>query len=366
MADSALQLALAAGRLNDTKMTYHSVLHPQQASPLVTFALFAYNQEQFIREAVKGALAQTYEPLEIILSDDCSTDKTFEIIKEIATTYKGPHRLILNRNAVNLGRQGLGAHVNRVFGMATGELFVLAAGDDVSLDYRVAKLVEVWLEAGRPSGSLHSAVEIISSSPDLSGTIIHGKTKLGKQTLTECIRSGATGLLGCSHALTSDVYRAFGPLPEGVFFEDRCLVFRSFLIGSILYSPEILVKYRIHEDNISGSNVFSSKVRWDRWIDGMVMCYKSFYLDYISVNTGDSASHSVVAEIDAAILRAERSRNIANSNPIKKLISIYYYTYYLKLPDRIAFALKRLGFEKSLTYWFLSIIWKMFKRTAKA
>lgn len=47
--------------------------------PLVTFALFAYNQEQYIREAVEGAFSQTYKPLEIILSDDCSRDRTFEI-----------------------------------------------------------------------------------------------------------------------------------------------------------------------------------------------------------------------------------------------------------------------------------------------
>ena len=48
--------------------------------PLVTFALFTYNQERYVREAVEGVLAQTYEPLEIIISDDCSTDMTFSII----------------------------------------------------------------------------------------------------------------------------------------------------------------------------------------------------------------------------------------------------------------------------------------------
>jgi glycosyltransferase involved in cell wall biosynthesis len=55
---------------------------------LVTFALFAYNQEKYIREAVEGALAQTYEPLEIILSDDCSSDRTFETMREMAATAK--------------------------------------------------------------------------------------------------------------------------------------------------------------------------------------------------------------------------------------------------------------------------------------
>ena len=56
--------------------------------PLVTFALFAYNQERYIREAVEGAFAQTYEPLEIILSDDCSTDRTFEIMQEMVANYR--------------------------------------------------------------------------------------------------------------------------------------------------------------------------------------------------------------------------------------------------------------------------------------
>lgn len=55
-----------------------------QDRPLVTFALIAYDQERFIREAVEGAFSQTYSPLEIILSDDCSSDRTFEIIKDVA------------------------------------------------------------------------------------------------------------------------------------------------------------------------------------------------------------------------------------------------------------------------------------------
>ena len=44
--------------------------------PRVTLAVIAYNQERFIREAIEGAFAQTYQPLEIILSDDCSSDRT--------------------------------------------------------------------------------------------------------------------------------------------------------------------------------------------------------------------------------------------------------------------------------------------------
>ena len=72
--------------------------------PLVTFALFAYNQEDYIREAVQGALAQAYEPLEIILSDDCSSDRTYQIMQEMAVVYRGPHQDSSVRRAAKRGR----------------------------------------------------------------------------------------------------------------------------------------------------------------------------------------------------------------------------------------------------------------------
>jgi len=75
--------------------------HPGR--PLVTFALFAYNQEKYIREAVDVAFSQTYQPLEIILSDDCSSDRTFEIMQEMAAAYVGPHDVRVRQSEVNRG-----------------------------------------------------------------------------------------------------------------------------------------------------------------------------------------------------------------------------------------------------------------------
>jgi glycosyltransferase involved in cell wall biosynthesis len=100
--------------------------------PLVTFAVFAYNQEQFIREAVEGALAQTYSPLEVILSDDASPDRTFEIMQQVASQYRGPHRVILNRNSTNR----LTGHVNALGTRCTASSY-LAAGDDTPVGSRI-------------------------------------------------------------------------------------------------------------------------------------------------------------------------------------------------------------------------------------
>lgn len=52
------------------------------SKPLITLAILTYNQAKYIAEAIDGALSQCYHPLEIIISDDCSQDVTYQIIKK--------------------------------------------------------------------------------------------------------------------------------------------------------------------------------------------------------------------------------------------------------------------------------------------
>ena len=73
----------------------------ENEKPLVTFPLFAFNQEQYIREAIEGAFAQTYEPLEISLSDDVSSDDTFEIKVQMANEYSGVHSVKAVQQPIN-------------------------------------------------------------------------------------------------------------------------------------------------------------------------------------------------------------------------------------------------------------------------
>ena len=108
---------------------------------LISFILLAYKQENYIEDAVKGALSQTYSPLEIILSDDNSPDNTYNVMKRIVDEYDGPHRIILNRNPENLG---LVQHYNRVvFELSHGDLLVIAAGDDISRPDRALRSWEI-------------------------------------------------------------------------------------------------------------------------------------------------------------------------------------------------------------------------------
>lgn len=129
--------------------------------PLVTFALFAYNQEKYIREVVEAALSQNYDRLEIVLSDDCSSDKTFEIKQTLVADYQGAHAVTLRRNNRNLG---LAEHVNQMLAQASGKIVLLAAGDDISVPERTA--ISVALVDKYPSAS---AVLLSASVIDKNG-----------------------------------------------------------------------------------------------------------------------------------------------------------------------------------------------------
>ncbi len=224
-----------------------------EEQPLVTFALFAYNQDKFIREAVEGAFSQTYSPLEIILSDDCSQDKTFDIIKEMVDNYKGPHKLVLNRNEKNLG---LVEHVNKIFEKCSGELVVLAAGDDVSVPERVATLVDHWGTEPNISAissgfiNINSEGEVIDKSIGRKNrqevTVIKGS----RETLTMHILEEKYSIAGCTEAVVPKNFTSFRQIPAGTISEDRVFTFRSLLVNGIMFIPDRLVMYRAHENNI--------------------------------------------------------------------------------------------------------------------
>ena len=97
--------------------------------PLISCLLVTYNQEQWVEEALQSILAQTYSPLEIVVSDDASTDGTYPLLQRLIDAYDGPHRVVLRRNAV---RRNVVGHLAEAMPSTTGELIVVAAGDDVS------------------------------------------------------------------------------------------------------------------------------------------------------------------------------------------------------------------------------------------
>ena len=224
--------------------------------PLVSFCLVAYNQERFIREAVESAFAQDYPVLEILLSDDCSSDVTFDIMQEMASKYAGPHRIILNRNQSNLG---VGLHVNRMVELTSGTLIICAAGDDVSHPERARSLCEEWMLQERLPTSIQSDYEVIddqsrSMADNHNRNFFSGKWSGDADDIAGFLRGThpSSRMLGATHAFSRTLFQEFGTLNPEVSFEDIVIGFRSLLSGSFAYVPRKLVRYRMHSNNIYG------------------------------------------------------------------------------------------------------------------
>ncbi|MBP7051981.1 MAG: glycosyltransferase [Phycisphaerae bacterium] len=221
--------------------------------PLITFALFAYNQEQFIEEAIRGAFSQTYSPLEIILSDDCSTDRTFEIMKEMAQRYEGPHKIILNRNENNLG---ICAHVNRVIlDVSSGDLIVLAAGDDVSIAERTETLWCAWAATNRKYSLMASGyIKVDAGGRAIADVAVEENKAITDKTelMANTGRRQGCVLMGCTFCLHRSIFTLFGPLIIRNI-EDGAIVARAGLLTGVLAVCAVLVKYRSHEKCITAA-----------------------------------------------------------------------------------------------------------------
>jgi len=312
-----------------------------QKKPLITFALFAYNQERFIREAIEGALSQTYSPLEIILSDDCSPDGTFEVMQKSAAEYRGPHKIVLNHNETNLG---IGAHINRIMELSHGELIVGAAGDDISHPERTVAIYEAWIDSGKKAFSLDSEVEMID---EYGNAIAHSILKHlpQEQQLLFFSKTLASRVGGCTHAWHRKVFDVFGPLPN-ITLEDHAIPPRSMLLGSVVHIDKSLVKYRTHRNNIyMTSEKLTAKKAIDKEVyylndriticDDVIRCineYKCTIKNFSRVCALDECISNIGASRERCILKL----NILTGYPVIRLYHLlkYAYLYGLQWEDR--------------------------------
>jgi len=206
--------------------------------PLVSILLIAYNQHKVVAQAIAGALAQTYSPLEILISDDASGDGTFEAIKAAVAGYAGPHRIVLNRNEDNVG---IGAHLSRLAAMSKGELLFVAAGDDISLPQRCAVVVEAWERAGRIPDLISS--ELIDMDYEgRDGDIIRPDDLAGYRGIADWVRK-TPNLVGASHTWSRRLFERFGPIRPHIH-EDLVMTFRAVMSGGTISLHEPLVRYR--------------------------------------------------------------------------------------------------------------------------
>lgn len=112
-------------------------------NPLVSIIIPNYNNEQYLDACLGSCLAQTYDNIEIIIVDDCSTDRSVELLKRYR---EGDHRIHLFEN-----RENLKVSKTRHIGIehASGSWITTLDSDDIFLtDRKIEKEMQVVAKHG--------------------------------------------------------------------------------------------------------------------------------------------------------------------------------------------------------------------------
>ena len=206
---------------------------------LVSVIMPAYNAENYIARAISSILSQTYRNFELIIVDDCSTDKTMKIISQ----YEDPRiKVLKNKNNLMVSKTK-----NKAIKEAKGEYIVSMDADDISVENRLELLVK-FMEENPEIGICGSYVDLINSNEKIIGQRTYPLEDLKIRKFIFKFSPYTHGAV-CIRRTILDRIDFYNPKYD--FVEDRELFFRIGVISRFANLNKNLYQLRIHSESVS-------------------------------------------------------------------------------------------------------------------
>ncbi len=205
--------------------------------PAISVLMPVYNAEKYLNDAINSILSQSFTDFEFLIIDDGSTDKSPEIIK----SFQDP-RIVFIQKASNTG---LIDTLNFGVEQSKGKYIARMDADDISLKDRFL-LQHKYLEENQDVLVLGTFYKIVGTNQDTSGfPVSHNEVKVF--TLTGCPVGHPTVLI------RKEVFTVHGIWYDQNYLhaEDYDLWVRILEVGKIENIPQVLLEYRVHEEQVS-------------------------------------------------------------------------------------------------------------------
>jgi glycosyltransferase involved in cell wall biosynthesis len=219
--------------------------HPDAPRPRVSVAMITYNHEKFIEQSVESVMMQqTNFPFELVISEDCSTDRTRELVLGLQKKYPERIRLLLPE-------RNLGAKQNWLQNLQAcdGEYIAMLEGDDFWISQDKLKQQVELLDKNPAFSACFTRAEVItngaSSKPHSIPANNPARKVLTTDDLIERNSIPTCSLLFRNVVLELDL-EPFRPLAMGDWPLNVLLSLRG-LIG---YSNKVMAAYRQHDGGI--------------------------------------------------------------------------------------------------------------------
>ena len=214
---------------------------------LVSVVMPAYNHERYVAAAIESVLGQTWPDLELIVIDDASSDRTWEVVSGYADS-----RIRASRHGTN---QGAHITLNEALSMARGEFVAIINSDDAFAPARIAACLEALHHTGVDLVGSDIVLIDAAGEPLLEHWWVRAFTDL-KRVWTETGDWHATLLEGNVFMTTSNcVFRRSWLEAVGDFRDFRYVLDYEWLLRGLIKGQRLawldapLLHYRLHESN---------------------------------------------------------------------------------------------------------------------
>ncbi|RYE38894.1 MAG: glycosyltransferase family 2 protein [Sphingobacteriales bacterium] len=213
-----------------------------KAETWLSVVLCTYNGEKYIKQQLDSLISQSYQPIEIIVTDDLSTDNTWKILGEYAAKYPF---IKIHQNETNLG---FVKNFEKAIRLCNGDYIALSDQDDVWMPEKLSTLINHIADNDL---IYHDSVFIDENDQPILGIRMsdHYNKYDGASNLPFLISNCVAG-----HAMLFKKSLLPSILPfENRFYHDWWITFVAITSGKIKAIPDVLVKYRQHDLSITDS-----------------------------------------------------------------------------------------------------------------
>jgi len=228
--------------------------------PLISVMIPTYNQPQYIAQAVESALAQDYEKLEVVVSDDSTNDATEKLLQP----FLSDKRLSYYRNPVQLGR--VANYRKLLFELAKGDWVVMLDGDDYYTDQRFISNAADLISRNENIVLVGAGMTVLQESSgkkDFYGLDAADIVFDGKEVFTKYERVPAhqTDIYPKKLAQQLDFYR------DPSTASDSESLYRLCLRGMVAYMAKPVAVWRVHSSNTTYQRNLGKQIRELAFID---------------------------------------------------------------------------------------------------
>ena len=237
----------------------------------VSVIMPSYNSEEFIAESINSVLAQTYENFELLIVDDCSTDKTIEVVKGF-----NDDRIKL---FVNERNSGAAVSRNRAIREATGKWIAFLDSDDLWFSDKLEKQITYMQNNGIAFS--YTDYEVIDENNIVVSTF---KPRLNVCKYKDILKHNHIGCLTVIYD-SDKLGKVFMPI-NAIKREDMACWLSILKNGEEAHClHECLAQYKVHSNSVSSNKLKMMKYQWQvyRKVERINVFKSIYYLAYWAV-----------------------------------------------------------------------------------